>query len=611
MLDESLPSMFTIFVTSPHHRHIQTNTTTAFFLAASKTNPKQSSSFYFSQHGTDPTPQYSLRYPDPSSPSGSNRYACALYDSYNPDILFGEVLIIPEWTLPTLSQEAIRSNGGVPPPPEPILPTTFTIQLYNPDQQVVVSQRSKKWNATPQWEFEMPEKTFRIPSQAAVDRSLSDPAASDATPKLSFAWRKDGKLSKDLTCFLSGKSRNPDGSKKKHREPDITVGIFKGSREVTIYEPNMCRVDMEDPKGLEVVMLLSCLVIKDVFFGNGKEAFNITEPPKGPIPATTAAMAAATADHISPTASTQQTPLPPRTTSSHRPKRPSITIPNTTPAPLPAQSRPAPRPPPVDPRTKWHLDEEQRRIKKMLAAEESAKKKREDQVRKETELLKKMYGRGQAEAFAASQANLLLHQPHGAGNANAVASSSRPAQGVRFASSPVILGPSALSSGAYHGPPRVNAHTPAPRSASVPHQQSLNNYTHRLSQSQSRPRLQQSQSQQIQQQQIPRLNTPAAHGPYITTANSRVRPHSTFFHHPSQSHSHQIQSQVHIQGQPVGASSGSHLSVPQPQPQLQQQQKAKLKEKKSFFGFMRSGSGGSGDVDAGNNKLAKKRSSMF
>ncbi|KAK1024747.1 hypothetical protein LTR33_017856 [Friedmanniomyces endolithicus] len=49
-------------------------------------------------------------------------------------------------------------------------------------------------------------------------------------------------------------------------------------RELTIYEPNLGRVDIEDPKGLEIVLLLSAVVIKDIFFGNKdniRETFNI------------------------------------------------------------------------------------------------------------------------------------------------------------------------------------------------------------------------------------------------------------------------------------------------------------------------------------------------
>lgn len=215
-------------------------------LKPSNDKPKHNSTFYYSQYGSDYEPAYSLRHPDPELPASKNRYAAALYDAHNPEVLFAEVLLIPEWTQPTLSAEAIRLNGGVPPPPEPILPPEFAIQLYNPDQQINVRQKPGSWNSTPSWEFEMPQQTFRQPSASALDRSQNDPAGSDLTPKIAFKWRKDSKLSKDLACLLSGKSTNPDGSKRKNKEPDITISIFKALKEVTLYEPNLQRVEIED-----------------------------------------------------------------------------------------------------------------------------------------------------------------------------------------------------------------------------------------------------------------------------------------------------------------------------------------------------------------------------
>ena len=228
--------------------------------------PKQNATFYYSQYGSDFEPSYSLRHPNPELPGSKNRYAAALYDSHNPEILFAEVLLIPEWTQPHLSAEAIRLNGGVPPPPEPILPSEFTIQLYSPDQQVVVKQKSAAWGGGHSWEFEMPQQTFRQPSVSSIDRAQNDPAALEVTPKIGFKWKKDSKLSKDLACFLSHKSTNPDGSKKKNKEPDITVAIFKSLKEITLYEPNLQRVEMEDMKGMEVVFLLGAVAIRYVYF---------------------------------------------------------------------------------------------------------------------------------------------------------------------------------------------------------------------------------------------------------------------------------------------------------------------------------------------------------
>ncbi|KMU83603.1 hypothetical protein CIHG_01386 [Coccidioides immitis H538.4] len=202
MLDENLPT---------------------FYIKPSTERPKHQSTYYFCQGGEDPSPAYSVRHLDPDLPASKNRYAVALYDSFCPDILYGEVLLIPKWTQPSLSQEAIRQNNGVPPPPEPILPNEFIIQLYNPDQQVLVRYKPKSWNSPASWQFEMPQQTFRLPSGSSLDRTMSDPAASDITPKLRFNWQKDGKFSKDLTCYLSGKTVDVDDARKRSKEPDITV----------------------------------------------------------------------------------------------------------------------------------------------------------------------------------------------------------------------------------------------------------------------------------------------------------------------------------------------------------------------------------------------------
>ena len=361
-------------------------TYTAFLLRPSSDKPKQISTFLYSQYGADYEPAYSLRHPDPESLTSKNRYAAALYDAHNPEVLFGEVLLIPEWTQPTLSGEALRSNGGVPPPPEPVLPAGFAIQLYNPDQQISVRQKHGSWGSTPSWEFEMPQQTFRQPSASALDRSQHDPAGSDTTPKIAFRWRKDSKLSKDLACFLSGKSTNPDGSKNKNKEPDITVAIFKSLKEVTLYEPNLQRVEIEDLKGLEVALLLGAAVIRDVYFGNMKETFNIA--------------GAATSPRNSP-------PIVGLNTFA------SGAL-NTSSAATPGSPTRDPRVPPTDPRTQWEIDAEtarlkrlaneeerqrqrnveaeQRQIKKMLEAEEKEQRRRQGEIDRETERLRRQYG---------------------------------------------------------------------------------------------------------------------------------------------------------------------------------------------------------------------------
>jgi hypothetical protein len=202
-----------------------------------------------------------------------------LFDSHYPDILYGEVLAKPGWSHPTLSQEEIRKNGGVPPPPEPIYPDQFAIQLYNPDIQIIVKEQKSKWSGTQSWEFSIPQVTFRTPSASTLDRTQNDPAADASTPRVNFVWRKEGRYGKDMTCYLTGKSTDLMGKKaKKSKEPDIAVALFTMLKEMTIMEPNLYRVEMEDYKGLEVVLLLSAAVVRDIFIQNQREAFHIVDP---------------------------------------------------------------------------------------------------------------------------------------------------------------------------------------------------------------------------------------------------------------------------------------------------------------------------------------------
>ena len=390
----------------------------AFYIKRSS-DTKHHSTLYFTQGGHEAQPAYALRHLDPSSPASKNRYAVGISDAFIPDVLYGEVLIIPKWTQPSLSQDAIRANGGVPPPPEPILPTEFTIQLYNPEQQVKVRHRPKTWNTSAAWEFEMPQQTFRTPSASALDKSMSDPAASDITPKLSFNWRKEGR--KDLGCYLSGKTADmADGTRKKSKEPDITVAIFKGLKEVTLYEPNLYRVEMEDFKGLELVLLLGAVVIRDVYFGSMKDCFHISSPGKAG----------------SPTTKNNSNNIPvavgggvrvngqPKTNGAQPANHPPIQPPSQNPQGTPgAQQRPQRpklqvQPPPADPRTQWELDQETRglqqqseaearerrrrekeaekRTKKLLEEEQKVARRRQAEIDQETERLKKLYGKEEA-----------------------------------------------------------------------------------------------------------------------------------------------------------------------------------------------------------------------
>ena len=299
-----------------------------------------------------------------------------MYDSYNPEVLFGEVLLIPDWSQPTPTKEEIRLNGGVPPAPQPFLPTEFVIQLYNPDQQVKVKVKPGTWNTSTSWEFEMPQQSFRQPSNSSIDRTQSDPTASETTPKVKFRWKKDGKLSKDYVCSIAGKSTNPDGSKRKNKEPDIPISLFRHFREITLYESNLSRIEMEDPKGLEVVLLLGAIVIREVYNGQMQEAFNITEAPVQ-VPRI-------------------REPTPPKVSSPALPSRPRQQQPQASSPRLPLQNQTSnPRPPPIDPRSQWELDAETARLKEQIEKEERERKRSEHA---ETKRVKKMIETEEREA---------------------------------------------------------------------------------------------------------------------------------------------------------------------------------------------------------------------
>ncbi|KAI9702984.1 MAG: hypothetical protein M1836_008198 [Candelina mexicana] len=424
MLDENLPT---------------------FFLKASADSINHHSTLYLTQYGSEPKPEYSLRRPDPSSPASRNNYAIAIFDSYNPEVIFAEILVAAEWTQPTLSAEEIRRNGGIPPPPQPKVPSEFTIQLYNPDQQVIVRHRPGSWGGSAYWEFEMPQHTFRQPSKSSLDRSQSDPAVAETTPKIDFKWRREGKFSKDLICSLSGKSTNPDGSKRKNREPDIAVALFKSLREITIYEPNLYRVEVEDAKGFEVVLLLGVTAIRDIYFGQVKQVFNIVERSRSDS-GISLGKGKVAASPVTPQSSRAAGPFPPPRSGQQYPPaagQQSTPIPTGQPAfnlrqPRPpqqySQTQAQPRvqepvPLSADPRTQWEIDAETarlkkaveeetkserrqreraeqaeaKRVKKMVEAEQKEIKRRQAIVQKETEQLQKLFGAEQQLVFRQQQ----------------------------------------------------------------------------------------------------------------------------------------------------------------------------------------------------------------
>ncbi|KAJ5329774.1 hypothetical protein N7452_010164 [Penicillium brevicompactum] len=382
---------------------IDENLPTFFFKKDSK--QPQLSTVYHRQHGNDPEPAYTLRALDPAAPTSQNRYGVALYDPYVTDVVYGEVAVIPEWTQPSLSAETIRANGGAAPAPEPILPTEFTVQLYNPDQTITVKYHTKTWNKPARWEFEMPQNTFRVPSGSTLDQGQIDPSIADITPKLRFSWRKDGKLSKDLTCLLHGKTSTISDTRTKSREPDITVALFQGLKELTLYQPNLYRVEMEDFKGLEVVLLLITIAIRDIFFGPAKEAFHISNNP-APITrkqtAPAAAMAAAATPAPMVKSDRRHSQVGPSGSAVNGRPSPRVHTPNPT-SPGPQERRR---------QDELALQEEERRNQEIRAAEQN-RRRRDADVDKETKRLQKLavqfahpYHAGRMDPRAQSSAQL-------------------------------------------------------------------------------------------------------------------------------------------------------------------------------------------------------------
>jgi hypothetical protein len=402
--------------------YIPTNCRLAYyFKPPTDKNRPYESSLLFTQYDSDPEPRYFLKQPDPSSATAKNCYAVGLFDAYIPDVLFGEVLVKPEWTQPSLSQDDIKRNGGIPPRPQPVIPSDFTIQLYSPDQQVVVREEKASWGGTPTYHFSMPQISFRTPSASSLDRATNDPFADPSTPQIKFVWKRDGKMTKDLSCFMTGKSTDTQKKKKGGKEPDIAVAIFTGFKDLTIYESNLHRVDVEDYKGLEIVLLLGAMVIRDIYCGQKRDCFNVGEAPrknsgnlmkrKQSIPMLNFGNAGPSPPLRPLQGTAVQSNGLPRNSGQRRPSMP------LSPPLTPMYSQP----PPPDPRAQWEIEaevarlrkaaeqekraedvrrkerlkreeEETKRIKKMVEAEDKERRRREAEVEKETQRLRKKYG---------------------------------------------------------------------------------------------------------------------------------------------------------------------------------------------------------------------------
>lgn len=383
---------------------------------------------YFSFEGSEPSPTYTIQHGNTP-----NAYALGLFDSYNPDVLYGEVLAKPAWTHPTLNAEDIRANT----PLQPTLPSSFDVQLYEPAQTVRINIKEGKWGGSDSYEFSVPETSFRVPSASVLDHSQSGPAELEITPRLNFVWRKESKLSRDLTCYMTGRSTDSLTAmkqKRSKRDPDIAVALWRQLRELTIYEPNLQRMELEDPKGFEVVLLLSAVVIKDLYMTSKdvRQTFNITSDSSrklssggrklsNPPPPTTA-------------------PKPPHL---QRPPQPSHTFPpDIKHAPPTAPSRPSipttSSPTPLDPETatlraqteheatqarqsRERAEEaETQRLRAMVEAEAREAERKNAELERETQRLRRQYGvQSLPTETRGGQMNSGRHRHHGGGGGSA------------------------------------------------------------------------------------------------------------------------------------------------------------------------------------------------
>lgn len=343
---------------------------------------------YFTHNGSEPAAEYLLK--RPSASDAKNQYALGLVDVHYASVIYGEVLIRPQWTQPSLSAAELRAQGGVS-TVVPVTPDVLPVSLYNPDQTIPLKLQKSSFKSDA-WEFEMPEQTFRPPSTSQIDQDSAAGGIAELTPKVLFRWKRDSRLSKDMTCYLTGRSFGG----KKSKEPDITVAMYRAHKHestVVLYEPNMARVEVEDRKGLEVVLLLSAEVIRDLYLMPKQNPFNTSG---APVPI---------GDNVS-------SPPPPQSGTSRPPPQVAFAsgalggggggpLPGPPPGPPPGGPRPG-----RDPQQQAAIDAETKRLKAMVAEEERSSRDRERRDQEEQRRIQAMLEREEADRQRRKQAEI-------------------------------------------------------------------------------------------------------------------------------------------------------------------------------------------------------------
>ncbi|TQV91989.1 hypothetical protein V2A60_005919 [Cordyceps javanica] len=334
---------------------------------------------YFTHNGSEPTAEYLLK--RPAASQAKNQYALGLVDVHYASVIYGEVLIRPQWTQPSLSAAELRAQGGVA-TVVPVTPDVLPVSLYNPDQTVPLKLQKSSFKSD-SWEFEIPEQTFKAPSTSQIDQESSSAGLSELTPKVLFRWKRDSRLSKDMTCYMTGRSFGG----KKSKEPDITVAMYHASKHestVAIYEPNMARVEVEDRKGLEVVLLLSAEVIRDLYLMPKHNPFNTSGAPVPVGSAETQAEPTPSAAQVAYASGALGGPQSP--TSGARPGTSS--------------------PPGRDPQQQAAIDAETKRLQAMVAEEERKSRDRDRRDQEEQRRIQAMLEREEADRRRRKQAEI-------------------------------------------------------------------------------------------------------------------------------------------------------------------------------------------------------------
>lgn len=209
-------------------------------------------------------------------------------------------------------------------------------------------------------------------------------------------------------------------------EPDIPIAMFaslgdkRGMGEITIYQPNLKRVEVEDLKGLEVVLLLSAMAIGDIWFLPTNTIFNLNPPIRGGAGGTSRGRKNSFPLASVPPVVTISVPQPhPPTTSPQGGKQPATASfaarfqqqeqshqrRHSTPAEDGEYAR---RVHEETERKRALAEREQQQIRRMLAEEEAReKRRREEEVNRETERLQRIYDRERQEHMARGARNAL------------------------------------------------------------------------------------------------------------------------------------------------------------------------------------------------------------